>query len=74
MINLALGTTSKQKIGYVKEIICEIELDLIITPIDVSSEVSEQPTTEEETKKGSINRAKNAIKEIKKADWGLGIE
>jgi len=40
----------------------------------VSSKVSDQPLTEDETILGSINRAKQAVKESQDVDIGLGIE
>ncbi len=71
---IAIGTISKQKINYINEVLNEIELSAKTVSIKVRSQVSEQPITEKETKQGSINRAKNAIKEFPKADIGLGIE
>ena len=71
---LAVGTVSEQKIGYVKELISEIGLSIKLVPVDVQSGVSSQPLTEEETKKGSINRAKQALENVPSADCGIGIE
>jgi len=73
-IIIAIGTTSKQKIEYLEELLTEIGLNAIILPTKVSSKISEQPLTKEETTIGSINRAKEAIKENKEANLGLGIE
>ena len=73
-LTIAVGTTSVQKIGYLKEVLRELGIKSIIKPIEVKSKVSEQPTTSNETKIGSINRAKHALKEIKDADFALGIE
>jgi inosine/xanthosine triphosphatase len=42
--------------------------------ISVSSEVSDQPMTEEETLQGAMNRANNAYNETKDADFWVGIE
>jgi inosine/xanthosine triphosphatase len=41
--------------------------------VDAKSEVSDQPTTNEETFRGAMNRAKNVSK-IEKADYWVGIE
>lgn len=73
-IIIAVGTTSPQKIGYLKEVLREIRIKSIIKSVEVKSKVSEQPLTVKETKTGSINRAKHALKEIKDADFALGIE
>jgi inosine/xanthosine triphosphatase len=42
--------------------------------ISAKSGVSDQPMTEEETLLGATNRAKNASKQIPKADFWVGIE
>lgn len=47
---------------------------LEIVPAKVSSDVSEQPLTGEETLLGSKTRAKAALDAISKADYGVGIE
>ncbi|MDO8659303.1 MAG: DUF84 family protein [Candidatus Parcubacteria bacterium] len=71
---IAVGTTSIQKINYLKEVLKELKIKSVIISTEAQSEVSDQPTTSNETKTGSINRAKNALKEIKEADFALGIE
>ena len=71
---IAIGTTSPQKISYLKEVLRDFKIKAVITSVEVKSEVSDQPVTSGETKKGSIKRAKNALKEIKNADFSLGIE
>ena len=73
-IIIAVGTTSPQKIGYLKEVLRELGVKSVIKSVEVESKVSEQPITARETKIGSINRAKHALKEVKNADFGLGIE
>jgi len=42
--------------------------------IIVSSEVSDQPMTDEETRKGAENRIKNAMKEKPEANYWVGLE
>lgn len=73
-LKIAVGTTSEQKIGYLKEVLSEIGIKAEVIPVDVKSEVSDQPITEEETRSGSINRAKAAFKNTPEADFGIGIE
>lgn len=73
-LKIAVGTTSVQKIGYLKEVLKEFKIKSSINSVEVQSKVSDQPTTSSETKTGSINRAKNALKEIKDADFALGVE
>ena len=74
MTTIAIGTNSEQKLNYLKEVLKEIDLKAEIKPVKTESGISEQPTTEFETKEGSLNRAKNALNEIPKAKIGLGIE
>lgn len=73
-IKIAVGTTSKQKIGYLEEVLKELKIKALIKSVQAKSKVSDQPITASETKKGSINRAKHALKEVKDADFALGIE
>lgn len=75
-LRIALGTTSlqKQKIGYLREVLTEIGIKAEIIPKEVKSGVSEQPLCEAETKKGAINRAKEALRQTPEADFVLGME
>ncbi|PIU33269.1 inosine/xanthosine triphosphatase [Candidatus Woesebacteria bacterium CG_4_10_14_0_2_um_filter_39_14] len=71
---IALGTTYKQKIDFLKEVLNEIGVKAKIIPVKVESGVSSQPLISKETKQGSINRAKKALENIEDADCGIGIE
>jgi non-canonical (house-cleaning) NTP pyrophosphatase len=73
-IKIALGTTSIWKINFVKKVLNDIRIKFDIIPVKTDSKVSDQPITEDETILGSINRAKQAIKESQDTDIGLGIE
>ncbi len=73
-IRLAVGTASKQKLGYLKEVLNELGIEADISSHEVESGVAEQPMTSEETKIGSINRAKNAFQKNKDIDCAIGIE
>lgn len=42
--------------------------------VKAESRVSDQPLTSNETRRGSMNRARGALKEANKADIGMGIE
>ena len=48
--------------------------DFIYLSVSVTSGVSRQPKTDQETLLGAFNRAQNAAKEIPKADYWVGIE
>lgn len=71
---IAVGTTYSQKIEYLQFVLDEIGIKANIIPIKVKSGVPEQPLSEDETLRGSVNRAREALKKTPKADFGLGIE
>lgn len=73
-LTIALGTTSDQKIQYIKEVLEELKIEVKLIPTEVASGVSDQPKTTEETEQGSINRAKGAFGNIPEADFAIGIE
>lgn len=73
-MKIALGSTSAQKAQYLKEVLQELNLEASIIPTEVESGVSEQPITLNETREGSINRAKESLKKRKDADFAVGIE
>lgn len=73
-LRIAIGTESEQKIGYLKEVLTEIGLDAEFIPNKVPSGVSDQPLTDDETKRGSINRARAALALHADVDIAIGIE
>lgn len=73
-IKLAVGTASKQKIGYLKDILNKLAIDWDVVATEVVSGVSDQPMTSDETLRGSINRAKEALDKNPEADLSIGIE
>ena len=74
LLKIAVGTTSEQKLGYLKEVLAEIGIKAEVIPAKAESGVAEQPTSEEETRQGAIGRAKGALKANPDSDFGLGIE
>lgn len=73
-LTIALGTTSDQKIQYLKEVLEELKIEATLIPIEVKSGVPDQPKTTEETEQGSVNRAKRVFEKIPEADFAIGIE
>jgi non-canonical (house-cleaning) NTP pyrophosphatase len=71
---ISVGTTSDQKIKYLKEVLKGLKVKADLIPVEVKSGVAEQPKTTEETEKGSINRARSAFEKAKTADFAIGIE
>lgn len=73
-ITIAVGTTSDQKIGYLRDVLEELKIKAKLVPVEADSGVSQQPKTSEETERGSINRAKSAFEKVEEADFSIGIE
>jgi non-canonical (house-cleaning) NTP pyrophosphatase len=73
-MKISVGTTSDQKLGYLKEVLDELKISADLFPQNVASDVSEQPMSAEETRQGSINRARNASSLCRSADLAIGIE
>lgn len=73
-MEIALGTTSEKKKLFLEEILEELKIVADIKSFDVKSDIPDQPLDNEQTKQGSVNRAKKAIAFDKDADFSLGIE
>ncbi len=50
------------------------ETDLQMIPVSVKSDVTDQPTSDEETRRGARNRAANAREHSPEADFWVGLE
>lgn len=71
---VAVGSTNRTKIDPVREIFSEHFKDVSVKGVDVDSGVDDQPLTDEEMFRGALNRARQALKKIKGAEFGVGIE
>jgi len=70
-MKIVVGSTNPVKVGAVEEAFKKYFPDCSVIGQEASSEVSEQPRSEEETINGAINRAKNSIADN---DFGVGVE
>ncbi len=70
-MRISVGSKNPVKIAAVKELLPDYGWDATVIPMDVSSEISDQPTTLEETIQGAENRAKNAFVDV---EYSVGIE
>lgn len=72
-MRVTIGSKNQVKIEALKELLSDYEMfkGAEIVPVDVSTEVDEQPKSVEETLKGAMNRAKNAFQS---ASYSFGIE
>jgi inosine/xanthosine triphosphatase len=71
---VAVGSKNKIKIKPVEEIFSHHFADVVVSGVDVNSGISEQPMSDDEMFTGALNRAKRALKKVKGAEYGVGIE
>ncbi len=71
---VAVGSQNPTKIQPVEEIFSHYFKNVKVTGIAVSSGVSDQPLHHGEMYRGAVNRAKRALKMVKGASYGVGIE
>ncbi len=74
MVKIAVASKNPVKINACKKAFSEYFEDVEVLAFSVPSNVSPQPMSLEETYKGAVNRAKNLKKEVKDADFYLGLE
>lgn len=73
MKKISVGSKNPVKIAAVENVVKKIWPDAEIIAVEVSSGVSEQPTSDDEAIKGASHRAKLSLQESK-ADLGIGLE
>lgn len=61
LMKIAIGTTNKAKTEAVEAVAQKYFEDTTFTYVKAASEVSDQPMSNEETRLGAMNRAKNAM-------------
>ncbi len=73
---IRIGSKNPAKVAALREVLQGYALftDAEVEALEVSSEVSDQPKSLEETIRGARNRAHNAFAAGLFADWGVGIE
>lgn len=74
-MKVIVGTTNSVKLEAVKEVLKDYELfkDSLVTGLNVSSDVSNQPLSLEEIILGAKNRAKNGYS-LEKCNYSIGLE
>lgn len=73
-MKIVVGSENPVKINAVREVFKEVLGSVEVVGVAVNSGVSEQPMSDEETIRGAKARAKKAIKKVKDADYGVGLE
>lgn len=71
---VAVGSTNPTKITPVKTIFSKHFKHVVVKGVAARSGVAEQPMSDEEMYKGAVNRARQALANVKGAKYGVGIE
>lgn len=71
---IAVGSTNPTKILPVEQIFSYHYKNCKVKGVSVPSGIADQPMDIDEMYKGALNRARNAIKKVKGAQYGVGIE
>ncbi|MEM3466773.1 MAG: inosine/xanthosine triphosphatase [Thermoproteota archaeon] len=72
-IRIAIGSNNPVKVKATENVMRRIYSNVEIVSVDVRTNVSHTPLSDEECIKGALQRAKDAI-ELAKADLGVGME
>lgn len=67
----AIASKNPAKINAVSSVLKNIEWATDLSAIDAESEVSAQPFSQQETRQGAVNRARNALGDY---DFAIGLE
>lgn len=70
-MKIAVGSTNPVKVRAVRQVFEEYFADVQIEGVEVETGIAEQPRSEEETRRGAMNRARAALGD---ADYGVGLE
>lgn len=73
MMRIALGSTSESKLRAARAVFARAFPGAEIIPVAIASIVAPQPTSDEETIRGALHRAREA-RQRTGADLGVGIE
>ena len=73
-MKIAIGTLNKAKNEAVQNVIRKVWPQAQYFSTKTSSNIKEQPLTDEEGIEGAINRANHALQLIPEADYGIGLE
>ncbi|MBI5151589.1 MAG: DUF84 family protein [Candidatus Pacebacteria bacterium] len=73
-MTIAVGSTNPVKIEAVRRAFLKLDPNVRVVGVEAQSGVSHQPRSDEETRKGSENRARSALRLTPKADIGFGLE
>ncbi len=72
-MKVAVGSTNPVKVEAVRSMVARVWDDVEVVSVAAPSGVSDMPMSDEETRRGAVNRAK-AAREQAAADLGVGLE
>lgn len=75
-LEIAVGSENRAKNAAVKQAFNQAfpDMDVHTIGFDVDSGIADQPTTDEESIQGAINRANSALGKLSSAHYGVGLE
>lgn len=71
---IAVGSKNPAKLRAARMAVSKIFSGARVVGVEVESGISVQPMSDEEAIKGAINRAKSAIRKVRGATYGIGME
>jgi len=74
MFKIGIGSNNPSKIEAARLAYKKMEMEADIIGIEVDSNVSEQPFSDEETMEGAVNRAENVMTQMSDLDYAIGLE
>ncbi|MBI3289881.1 inosine/xanthosine triphosphatase [Candidatus Microgenomates bacterium] len=73
-MTIAVGSTNPAKLKAAKLAVNKLFPKAKIVGVNVKSGVSDQPMSDEESIRGTVNRARRALSEVEWATYGIGME
>jgi len=73
-MRIAIGSTNPTKVEAARRAAARLWPESEVVAVAVSSGVGEQPVSDDETIRGAVNRARNALAAVKGASVGMGVE
>ncbi len=73
-MRIAIGSTNPTKVEAARRAAVKIWPGCDVVAVAVPSGVGEQPMSDDETIRGAVNRARNALAAVDRAQIGMGVE
>lgn len=73
-MKIIVGSQNRDKLKIVKDALTELHLKAEVEGVKIRSGIAGQPLDKKATKKGAVNRAKDAREKVPDADFWVGLE